>query len=92
MISCENDTYRLLNDDIDPVLYEARLFETIDSTTPSHWVWEDHRGGGGSWTPKELMKLRYVWEDYHDRIPEAVQSVNDYVSKLGPTSWERRDG
>lgn len=79
------DAFRLLDDEDDPVLHEPDLFDVIDGTEPNDWVFEYGEDGERYEHAAELP--RYAWEDYHDRVEEAVQAVQAYLRRVGPCSW-----
>ena len=88
VLEIEADDFRVVDDDDDPVLYEPDLFDVIDATEPSDWVSEYGEDGERYAEPEELVKYdRYVWEKYHDGVPEAIQAVQAYLRKVGPCSW-----
>lgn len=77
--------FRVLNDRDDPVLYEPELFAIIDDTEPDDWDSQYGEGGERYAYPRDLPK--YVWEEYHDDVPEAVNIINGYLKRVGPCSW-----
>jgi hypothetical protein len=80
------DSYRLLDDCNDPVLYHSSCFRIIDRTEPSFWMdtWgDDNERYAG---PKEWMKPGF-FEDYHDGVTAARDKFRDDLRKLYPWTW-----
>jgi hypothetical protein len=77
VIGIEADDYRILNDALDPVLFSPGVFEVVDPTRPDHWVTEHDDGVEYSYAPE----LRRIFEDYHDRKPEAIRTFNLYINR-----------
>lgn len=78
-ISCGH--YRIVDDDGDPVMFEAELFDVVDDTIPVSWI--EEAAGTEEWRayPPELMRPGF-FEDYHDRKPEAVEQFHQFVQRL----------
>ncbi len=53
-----------------PYLYSPKLFDVVDSSEPSFWVYEYGEGGECYCYPQEWMHTGF-FEDYHDHLPEA---------------------
>ena len=53
-----------------PYLYSPKLFDVVDSSEPSFWVWEYGEDGERYCYPQEWMYAGF-FEDYHDYLPEA---------------------
>lgn len=83
------DSYRLLSDSDSPVLFDTDLFDVIDPAIPATWTREFGEDAELYAGPADHPK--YVWEDYHDDVPEAVRIVNEYLALLrqsGPLRWD----
>ncbi|HEY3243916.1 MAG TPA: hypothetical protein VGM03_11245 [Phycisphaerae bacterium] len=81
VIGIEADDFRIVDDEGDPVLFDARLFEIVDPTESDEWMTEFGEAGERYARPAELQ--RYIFEDFHDGIPEAVTAVRKYLRKIG---------
>jgi hypothetical protein len=84
VLSIADDMYRILDDSGDPILFSKDLFEITDPAEPSDW---ESRYCDGSRYAQSSFLDQYVWEDYHEGVPEAVQQVRKYLDQLGPCSW-----
>ena len=78
--------YRLLDDDVDPVLYEKNLFQVVDPAVPEDWVTKEYGESKERYAQSSQLD-RYIWEDYHDGVPGAVAAVKAYLARVGPCSW-----
>lgn len=85
-MAIEANSYRILDDTGDPILYDNDEVQIIDSEVPTTWTWEYGDEGEAYAGPNYLTK--YVWEDYHDGIHKAVSIINEYVKSVGPCSWQ----
>lgn len=85
VLSIEGDMYRILNDQADPVLYEAGMFDIIDPAIPTDWVVE--RDGEGEINAGPAGFPPYTWEDCHDGVPAAREVVLRYLHEIGPCAW-----
>lgn len=79
------DSFRLLNDRDDPVLYRSRLFDILDPSIPNDWVTTIDEDGDRYAGPRSLSE--YAWEDYHDDVERAVREVRAYLESMAPCSW-----
>jgi hypothetical protein len=83
------DSYRILNDRNDPVLYHSSNFRIIDGTEPTFWAneWgEDKERYAGT---KEWLQPGF-WEDYHDGVIAARDKFWDDLRRLYPWTWSER--
>lgn len=84
VLEVSREYIRLCGDDDDPVLYDIALFRMVDGADSPDWVTETHDGA----VYKRIRELdKYVWEDFHDRAPSAVEAVKAYLERTGPTRW-----
>lgn len=86
VIGIEADSYRILNDDGRPYLYEPDMFDVIDPREPEDWVAETGLDGERYAYPAALNRPGF-FEDFHDGDPEAVttfwQCVNRRLAAAG---------
>ena len=71
VIGIEADDFRLLNDQGQPYLYPADLFDVVDDRAPSDWVTEFGEDGERYAYPPAL-NVPGFFEDFFDDKPEAV--------------------
>jgi hypothetical protein len=84
VLGIEADDYRLLNDELEPVIYSSSLFEVVDSQEPSSWIHQVGSDGEHYAYPPELGEPGF-FEDYHDGLPGAVMAFRRYLESLGQT-------
>ena len=89
VLGISNESFRLLSDDDDPILYSMNLFEVIDPTEPDDWV--SIFGESGERYARPRCFERSTWEKYHDYDPAARKLVWDYLATLGPCRIRRTD-
>jgi hypothetical protein len=63
--SMEYDSYRLVNDAGEPVLFPCVLFDVLDDFVPGDWTRKSDGEGFCWWGPPELAS-RGFFEDWHD--------------------------
>jgi hypothetical protein len=73
--------YRIVNDCHDPVLYPSDMFIITDPQEPQDWINIYDEDGDRLAYPKEMINPGF-FEDYHDRIPEAVKVFWDYYHSV----------
>ncbi len=78
VIGIECDDYRILDDSDDPVLYSPHLFDITDATEPADWISTVDDGCRYAY-PVDFGKVGF-WEDYHDKVPEAVEVFDRYMT------------
>lgn len=84
------DSYQLLNDHDEPILYDACCFEVTDPTEPPFWVSEYGDKGERYAHPAEWSRPGY-FEDWNDGVPEIVEGFWSDLARLYPwTATERR--
>ena len=71
VIGIEANSYRIINDDDSPCLYESSHFETVETSEPEFWVSEFGSDGERYAYPKEWNRLGF-FEDFHDNVQGVV--------------------
>lgn len=71
VIGIEADDFRILNDAGRPFLYDASLFEVVDSKEPDDWVTEIGEDGERYAYPLPLNSVGF-FEDFFDGKKDAV--------------------
>lgn len=82
VLAIEENFYRILNDNRQPILYEKEIFDITDSHIPKNWVREDYGDGDYYIYPPELLSPSYFFEKYFDDVPEVVDAFNQYLKTL----------
>lgn len=82
VIGLDHESYRILDDKGEPILFPKEGFEVADDTIPQNWIWdrvnEDEYYAG----PKELETTGF-YEDYFDGKREAVELFTEFLRKSG---------
>ena len=76
------DSYRLLSDQDEPILYDSSFFEVTNPTEPPFWaafVDEEERYAD----PPDWSRPGY-FEDWHDKVPEVVAGFWADLPRLYP--------
>ena len=84
VVGIEADAFRVIDDQGEPVLYDAVLFEVVDASVPPHWM--DTRGADGErYAYPAALHRPGFFEDYFDGQPQAVavfwQTINSRLSQ-----------
>jgi hypothetical protein len=76
VLAIEADSYRILDDADDPVLFDPSCFVILDDSEPIFWTCETGEGGERYCSPPERSRPGF-FEKYHD----GVKSVHDQFWK-----------
>jgi hypothetical protein len=68
---------RVVNDDLEPVLYPVTLFDIVDIKVPVDWI-EVNYDGEISRIPA-VFSDQFFFEDYFDGNKNNIQKYNDYI-------------
>ena len=80
VIGIEADDLRILNDQGQPYLYPARLFEVLDAREPDDWVTQYGDEGERYAYPPPLNAIGF-FEDFFDGEPGSVATFWRVVNK-----------
>lgn len=78
VIGISDDSYRIINDQDEPVLYPKEYFEVVDELIPPHWVRTDFEDGEYYIDPPEFSGVGF-FEDYFDGIQSVVKKYHRYL-------------
>jgi len=73
VIGIEADSYRIINNQGGPYLYEPGLFTVVDKSMPRDWVVEKGDEGEVYAYPREFHRPGF-FEDYHDGESKAMST------------------
>ena len=76
-----DDSFRVVDDLGDPVLFPRRAFEAPEGPIPATWV-ELHEDDALYAGPRELSEPRYFWELWHDGDPTIRTRFSLYLRAL----------
>lgn len=82
VIGIEFDCYRIVNDEIEPILYPKKLFEVVDFSYPSNWIRTEFDDGEYYIEPPEFSEVGF-FEDYFEGNSEAISIYIRYLEKNG---------
>lgn len=81
LVGLDQDSYRVINDNEEPVLYERAMFleQNFENRTPSEWVKHDYEDGEYTINPFELSVVGF-YEDWFDGQPQAKEVLARFLS------------
>lgn len=82
VIGIEFDSYRIVNDKLEPVLYAKELFEVIESSYPSDWIKTEFDDGEYYIEPPEFSEIGF-FEDYFEGSSETIDIYKRYLVRIG---------
>jgi hypothetical protein len=81
VIGIEANSYRIINDNEEPILYPPIIFDIIDKTEPEEWITEYGNDGERYSYPKELNRVGF-FEEYFDDDEKTIKIFKDYLNLL----------
>lgn len=82
---CFEIKYRILNNEGIPALYDLNIFEIIDSSIDSDFIYKSYSNGNYKLIPK-LISYFSFWEDFFNGDEEAeekfLKRFPEYVGKI----------
>jgi len=82
VLGIEADMLRLITDAGEPLLFDARGFEVVDSVQPADWISVRGEQGEQYAAPRELSEPRHFYELWHDGDSKIRSRLQHYVSEL----------
>src|SRR5690349_12693430 len=89
VIGVDHTSYRIVDDDADPVLYEKEYFEVVEPSIPVSWVRQDYDDGQYFIDPPELSG-RGFYEAWHDRDEKARSLFASSYSRIVAEAQAKR--
>jgi hypothetical protein len=80
VIGLDHESFRVLDDKGEPILFLKSLFSVIDDRIPEDWIWERYSSDEFYANPPELHEPGF-YEDFFDGKKEAVGRLNAYLQK-----------
>ena len=80
VIEIDHESYRIINDNDEPILYPKELFTIVDDTIPEDWVHEKFDDGEYFLHPPEFKD--YFFEDYFDGDKNVKAIFKKYIAKI----------
>ncbi len=81
VIEIDDECFRILDENNDPILYPKYLFLVVDSTIPNSWVKRDYPDNEYHINPPEMSE-RTFWDRYHNGDPEAIAQFRMYLHRV----------
>ena len=81
VIGIDHDSYRVINEAGEPILYPKALFDVVEPSIPDSWIREEYAPDEYYIDPLELSKPGF-YEDYFDGKSEAIATFQKFVKSL----------
>jgi hypothetical protein len=82
VIGLDHESYRIVDDKGEPILFSKDGFKILDNTIPEDWVWKRYSEDEYYADPPELGRPGF-YEDFFDGKSEALKQFRDYLRKTG---------
>ena len=82
VIGLDHESFRVIDDKGEPILFPKSLFSVIDDRIPEEWIWDRYAGDEYYANPPELHEPGF-YEDLFDHKPDAVGRFDDYLRRVG---------
>lgn len=82
------DSYQLLDDKHEPILYDMDCFAITDPALPDFWVTSTGGDGEHYTKPADWAQPGY-FEDWHDHVPHVVEHFWQTLARLYPWTYAR---
>lgn len=86
VLAIEADSYRILDDDDDPVLFDPSFFMIVDDSKPIFWTSETGEDGELYCSPPEWSRNCF-FEKYHDRVESVRDQFWSNLRIYYPFTW-----
>src|SRR3954471_17356832 len=83
VLGIEDDHYRLINDCVEPVLFDPKRFDIVDAIEPSFWVSNFGDEGERYAYPRAWIAPGY-FEDWHDDVGVVRQKFSEELALWYP--------
>ena|ERR1700690_279817 len=80
VIGIDYDSYRIIDEIGEPILYPKYLFDIIDPSIPESWIREEHETDHYYIDPPELSAPGF-YEDYFDKDAKARAIFEQFLIK-----------
>jgi len=82
LVGISQDSFRVLNDNEEPVIYPKNMFDEIDLVIPGDWIWQRYSEDEYCVNPPELASPGF-FEDWFDHKSEALTVFDNYLLRVG---------
>jgi hypothetical protein len=80
VIGLDHESYRIVDDKGEPILFPKEGFKILDATIPEDWVWKKFSADEYYADPPELGRTGF-YEDYFDGNAETAEQLRDYLRR-----------
>ena len=81
VVALDHESFRVLNDNKEPILYPKEMFDIVDSDLPENWVWVRFADDEYYADPPELASPGF-YEDWFDSASSAREIFENYLKKV----------
>ena len=81
VVGLDDEHFRVINDNHEPILYPREIFEVADPLIPSNWRKNEFEEGAFYIDPPECSEPGF-YEDYFDDDPKAIATFNSVFQDL----------
>lgn len=82
VIGLDHESFRLVDDKGEPILFSKTLFSVIDDRIPDDWIWVRYAEDEFYANPPELHEPGF-YEDFFDHKTDAIKRLDDFRQKHG---------
>src|SRR5262245_28507161 len=82
VLGLDHESFRILDDKGEPILFPKTLFTVIDKQVPADWIWDRYGDDEYYANPPELHEAGF-YEDLFDHKPDAVNRFDSYLRTKG---------
>jgi hypothetical protein len=82
VIGLDFESYRILDDKGEPILFPKEGFQVVDDAIPENWAWDRHSDDEYYAGPAELQ-LPGFYEDYFEGKPQARKKLAEFLRRAG---------
>jgi hypothetical protein len=88
VVGINDESFRVVDDKGEPILYSKKLFDVVDSKIPDHWVTKKYEDDEYYIDPPEFSEPGF-YEKYFDGVKSAVKIFDRYL-KLNAIKIEKK--
>ncbi len=82
VVGVDQESYRVVDDKGEPLLFPREGFRVIDDTIPPDWIW-DRQGDDEYYGGPAGLQTPGFYEDYFDGKREAIEQFQQYLRRNG---------
>jgi hypothetical protein len=82
VIGVDHESYRVVDDKGEPILFPKEGFRVVDDAIPQDWVW-DRQGDDEYYGGPAALQIPGFYEDFFEGQREAVEQFTHYLQQSG---------